>query len=121
MTSSDYFCKYMLYRLERNVFDERSVVYLYVVNLCTELDGFGFLASDDGTYIMTVNAYNTVTDLTVFKHFLLLYKDFFDDGKTFLIILCISVRGSVLSMNFIALYEEFLKKSDHTTLKHLCS
>ena len=29
--------------LERDVFDERYTVYLYVVNLCTELDGFGSL------------------------------------------------------------------------------
>ncbi len=36
--------------LERDVFDERYAVYLYVVSLCTELDGFGFLASDDETY-----------------------------------------------------------------------
>ena len=76
--------------LERDVFDERYAVYLYVVNLCTKLDGFGFLASYDGTYIMTVNADNTVTDLTAFKHFLFLYKNFSDDGKTLLVDLCIS-------------------------------
>ena len=35
--------------LEREVFDERYTVYLYVVNLCAELDGLGFLASYDGT------------------------------------------------------------------------
>ena len=39
--------------LEREVFDERYAVYLYIIDLCTELDGLGFLASDDGTYIMT--------------------------------------------------------------------
>ena len=34
--------------LEREVFDERYAVYLYIIDLCTELDGLGFLASDDG-------------------------------------------------------------------------
>ena len=33
------------------MFDERYAVYLYIIDLCTELDGLGFLASDDGTYI----------------------------------------------------------------------
>ena len=32
----------------------------YIIDLCTELDGLGFLASDDGTYIMTVNADDAV-------------------------------------------------------------
>lgn len=52
--------------LERDMFDERYAVYLYVVSLCTEFDGFGFLASYDGAYIMTVNADNTVTYFTAF-------------------------------------------------------
>ena len=43
--------------LEREVFDERYAVYLYIIDLCTELDGLGFLASDDGTYIMTVKCW----------------------------------------------------------------
>ena len=76
--------------LEREVLDERYAVYLYVVNLCTELDRFYFLASHNGTYIMTVNADDAVTDFTSFKQFLLLYKNLSDYGKTFLIILCIS-------------------------------
>lgn len=29
------------------MFDERYAVYLYIIDLCTELDGLGFLASDD--------------------------------------------------------------------------
>ena len=33
------------------MFDERYAVYLYIIDLRTELDGLGFLASDDGTYI----------------------------------------------------------------------
>ena len=107
--------------LERDMFDERYAVYLYVVSLCTEFDGFGFLASYDGAYIMTVNADNTVTYFTAFKHFLFLYKNFSDIGKTLLIILCISERGSVLPMNFIPLYEELLKKPDHTTFEHPCA
>ena len=41
--------------LEREVFDERYAVYLYVVDLRTELDGLCFLASYNGTYIMTVS------------------------------------------------------------------
>ena len=47
--------------LEREVFDERYAVYLYVVDLRAELDGLCFLASYNGTYIMTVNADDTVT------------------------------------------------------------
>ena len=76
--------------LEREVFNERYAVYLYIIDLCTELDGLGFLASDDGTYIMTVNADDAVTDFPPFKHFLFLYKLLSDDGKTLLVILCIS-------------------------------
>lgn len=68
--------------LERDVFDERYAVCLYIIDLRTEFDGFRFLTSYDGTYIMTVNADNTVTDLTAFKYFLFLYKNFSDDGKT---------------------------------------
>mgnify|MGYP000659428862 CR=1 FL=1 len=44
------------------MFDERYAVYLYIIDLRTELDRLGFLASDDGTYIMTVNADDAVTD-----------------------------------------------------------
>ena len=76
--------------LEREMFDERYAVYLYIIDLCTELDGLGFLASDDGTYIITVNADDAVTDFPPFKHFLFLYKLLSDDGKTLLVILCIS-------------------------------
>ena len=76
--------------LEREVLDERYAVYLYIIDLCTELDGLGFLASDDGTYIMTVNADDAVTDFPPFKHFLFLYKHLSDDGKTLMIILGIS-------------------------------
>lgn len=53
--------------LEGGMFDKRYAIYLYVVNLRTELDGFGFLASDDGTYIISVNADDTVTDFPPFK------------------------------------------------------
>ena len=53
--------------LEREVFYERYAVYLYIIDLCTKLDGLGFLASDDGTYIMTVNADDAVTDFPPFK------------------------------------------------------
>ena len=76
--------------LEREVFNERYAVYLYIIDLCTELDGLGFLASDDGTYIITVDADDAVTDFPPFKHFLFLYKHLSDDGKTLLVILCIS-------------------------------
>lgn len=66
----------LIERLERDVLDERYSVYLYVVDFCTELNGLCFLTSYDGTYIMTVNAHNTVIDLPAFKHFLFLYKTF---------------------------------------------
>ncbi|GAA6339166.1 hypothetical protein I090019C5_27410 [Phocaeicola massiliensis] len=72
------------------MFYERYAVYLYIIDLCTKLDGLGFLASDDGTYIMTVNADDAVTDFPPFKHFLFLYKHLSDDGKTLMIILGIS-------------------------------
>ena len=42
--------------LEREVFNERYAVYLYVVDLRTELDRLCFFTSYNGTYIMTVNA-----------------------------------------------------------------
>ena len=61
------------------------------------------LASDDGTYIMTVNADNTVTDLPAFKHFLLLYKNLSDDGKMLLVILGVSEQGSVLPMDSLCM------------------
>ena len=70
---------------------------------------------------MTVNADDAVTDFLSFKHFLFLYKNLSDDGKTLLVILGIPERGSVLPMDFIPLYEEFLKKPDHTALEHPCS
>lgn len=76
--------------LERKMFDERYAVYLYVVDLRTELDGLCFLASYNGTYIMTVNADDAVPDLLPYKHFLFLYKNLSDDGKTFLVILGIA-------------------------------
>ena len=76
--------------LEREVFDKRYTVYLYVVNFCTEFNGFYFLASYDRTYVMTVDAGDAVTDFPSFKQFLLLYKNLSDDGKTLPIILCIS-------------------------------
>ena len=64
------------------MFYERYAVYPYIIDLCTKLDGLGFLASDDGTYIMTVKADDAVTDFPPFKHFLFLYKHLSDDGKT---------------------------------------
>ena len=70
--------------------DEDFADYLYIIDLCTKLDGLGFLASDDGTYIMTVNADDAVTDFPPFKHFLFLYKDLSDGGKTLMVILGIS-------------------------------
>ena len=76
--------------LEREVFDERYTVYLYVVNLCTEFNGFCFLSSYYWTYIMTVNADDTVTNFLPFKHFLFLYKNLSDDGKPLSVILCIA-------------------------------
>lgn len=41
--------------LERDVFDERDPVYLYVVDLYTELDRFCLLTPYDRAYIMTVD------------------------------------------------------------------
>ena len=81
---------------------------------------FRLLASYDRTYIMAVNADYAATDFAPFKHFLLLYKNFSDDIKPLLVILCISEQGSVFVMNLIPLYEEFFKKSDHTALEHPC-
>ena len=75
--------------LEREVFDERYAVYLYVVYLRTELNGFRFLASDDGMHIMTGNADDAVTDFSSFKHLLFLYKNLSDDGKPLPVILSI--------------------------------
>ena len=71
------------------MFDERYSVYLYVACLRTELDRLCFLTSYDRAYIMTVNADDAVTDLPPFKHFLFLYKNLSDDGKTLLVILSI--------------------------------
>jgi len=76
--------------LEREVFDERYAVYLYVVDLRAELDGLCFLASYNGTYIMAVNADDAVPDLLPYKHFLFLHKNLSDDGKTLLLILGIA-------------------------------
>ena len=76
--------------LEREVFDERYSVYLYVVDLRAELDGLCFLASYNGTYIMAVNADDAVTELLPFKQILFLHKNLSDDGKTLLVILRIA-------------------------------
>ena len=84
--------------LEREVFDERYAVYLYIIDLCTELDGLGFLASDDGTY-------DAVTDFC-FKHFFLV-KHLSDDGKTLMIILGNRRKST---MDPIPLTEELFKK-----------
>ena len=66
-----------------------DAAYLYIVDLCIELDGFGSLASYDGTYIMAVDADDAITDFLPLKHLLFLYKNLSDDGKTLPVILCI--------------------------------
>ena len=76
--------------LEREVLDERYAVYLYIIDLCTELDGLGFLAYDDGTYIMKVNDDAAVTAFPPFNPFPLLYKHPSYDGTTLMILPCIS-------------------------------
>lgn len=53
--------------LEGDVLDERYAV-TYNVDFCTELDRFRFIASYNGTYIMTVNTDDVLTDLPPFKH-----------------------------------------------------
>lgn len=75
---------------EREVFDERYAIYLYVIDLCTELDRLCFLVSYDGTYIMTDNADNTVTYFPSFQYFHFLYKNLSDDGKMLPVIPAIS-------------------------------
>ena len=83
--------------LEREVFDERYAVYLYIVHFCTELNRLVFLSPYDRTYIMAVNADDSVTDLPAFKHFLLLYKDLSDDGQPFPVIRCAWLSFSAFS------------------------
>ena len=84
---------------------------LYVVNLCTKLDRFCFLAPYHGTYIMTVNADDMVSNFPTFKHFLFVYKNLSDDGKTFPIIPCISEKGTISTMNLITLNNEFFQEA----------
>lgn len=72
--------------LEKDMLNKRNPVYLYIIDLCTELDKFCLLTPYDKAYIMTVN---TDIDLSTFKHSLFLYKNLSDYGKSFLIILCI--------------------------------
>lgn len=67
---------------------------------------------------MAVDADNAVADLPVFKHLLFLYKDFPDYGKSFLIILCVSEYGLVLSVDVIPLYEKLFQEFDHTVLEY---
>ena len=57
--------------LEREVFDERYTIYLYIIDLYRTRRTW-FLASHDGTYIMTVNADDAVTDLLLQTYFLFL-------------------------------------------------
>lgn len=76
--------------LAQDVLNEKSSIYLYIVDFRTELSGLCFLTSYDRTYIMPVNTNNTVTDFPEFKHFLFLYKNLPDYGKLFLTILGIS-------------------------------
>ena len=87
--------------------NKRDSVYLYIINLCTELDRFCLLAPYDRAYVITVNTDNTVTDFPTFKEFLFLYKNLSDYGKPFLIILCICEWRAVFSVNVIPLYDEF--------------
>ena len=54
-----------VYEFIESYIHEKYAVYLYIIDLCTKLDGLGFLASDDGTYIMTVNADDAVTDFQI--------------------------------------------------------
>ena len=56
--------------LAQDVLNEKSSIYLYIVDFRTELSGLCFLTSYDRTYIMPVNTNNTVTDFPEFKHFL---------------------------------------------------
>lgn len=58
---------YPIESLEEDVLDERYAV-TYNVDFCTELDRFRFIASYNGTYIMTVNTDDVLTDLPPFKH-----------------------------------------------------
>ena len=100
--------------------NKRDSVYLYIIDLCTELDRFCLLAPYDRAYVITVNTDNTVTDFPTFKEFLFLYKNLSDYGKPFLIILCICEWRAVFSVNVIPLYDEFFQESNHATFQHPC-
>ena len=53
-----------------------------------------------------------------FEHFLFLYKNLSDYGKTLPVILCIPEWSAVSAMNPIPLTDELFKKSDHAALEH---
>lgn len=42
------------------MFYEGDSIYLYIVDLGSELNGFGFLASDNGAKVMPVDTHDTV-------------------------------------------------------------
>ena len=46
--------------LAQDVLNEKSSIYLYIVDFGSEFNGFGFLAPDDGAKVMPVDTHNTV-------------------------------------------------------------
>ena len=49
------------------MFYEGDPIYLYIVDFGAEFNGSGFLSSDNGTKVMTVDTHNTVGHLTIFE------------------------------------------------------
>lgn len=70
----------------RDAPDKRDLVCLYVVDFCTGLKRLRFLASHDGTYMVTVNTDNTAVGLSACKQPLFLYKDLSSYGNPLLAI-----------------------------------
>ncbi|RGZ22028.1 hypothetical protein DXA01_19250 [Bacteroides caccae] len=46
--------------LKRDMFYERDSIYLYIVDLDSEFNGFGFLTPDNGAKVMSIETHNTV-------------------------------------------------------------
>ncbi len=42
------------------MFYERDSIYLYIVDLDSEFNGFGFLTPDNGAKVMSIETHNTV-------------------------------------------------------------
>ena len=90
--------------------DEGYAVYLYVVDLGSELGGFVFLSTFNGAYVWAVNADNAVFDFLTVVMVSLLAQDFANCHQPALLV-CGQMYGRLeLAPQAVPLREQFVKE-----------